>query len=488
MPKNNFLIIFFIFIPSLVFSWGKAEEAEQPVKNNEWVLCVTNFNISGLSEGRRVIGEVLTRDLVSTLTTVEHRIRVNPEYAFYEGYAWSQTRAAAAKVLAAKRNERDLLLYRGDPSWKYKKALKTIDDSILKLEENLKKADEEIPLIAEEPLFKLTAGNVSGSFPELPRDGGEYRFCKAQNADAFLAGEVTEYHGRIYITVHLYALYANSYIYEDEIIFSPESEGGAVDEIAGRLINALSGSKPSAIVVHADPPQAMVLINKNFAGKGELGLKERAPGAVVVDLSAEHFYPQSVEVVLSPGELTEINVSLQEEILTEMEINIPGYDNISVYQGALYVGKAPLTLRLPSYQLEYITAEENGGRTAAAVFMSPDILTKTGDLSLKLKTPLPLGQKRVARARSRAYWAWGSTWIAGITAWVVNGYYITQLNGYNHTFTQGLPSETMYNKAVTMQWVNYGTIGLVILAAGHDFFQMLRYIHTSGADATPIIN
>jgi hypothetical protein len=288
--------------------------------------------------------------------------------------------------------------------------------------------------------------------------------------------------------VRLYALYTNSYIYEDEIIFSPESRDSAVEEVAGRLITALSGSKPSAIVVHADPPQAMVLINKSFAGNGESGLKERAPGTVVVDLSAEHFYPQSVELVLSPGELAEVTVSLQEEILTEMKINIPGHDDVSVYQGALYVGKAPLTLRLPSYQLEYITAEEGDNGNAAAVFMSPDILTKAGDLSLKLKPPLPAGQKRVAKARNRAYWAWGSTWIAGITAWVVNGYYTSQLNGYNYSYYQGFPSEAMYNKTVTMQWVNYGTIGLVILAAGHDFFQMIRYINTSGADSTPIIN
>jgi hypothetical protein len=485
MPRNNVcIIIFLICIPAFAFSWGAAEESAKPEKNEEWILCVTNFNISALPQSQQIIGEVMTKSLVSNLDTVDHRIRLSPEYGYYEGYAWSQARAAAAKALAAKRNERDLLLYRGEPGWKYQSTLKTINADILKLEENLRLVNEEAPLIAGEPVFKLTAANISGTFPEPPRAGGEYRFCRTQNADAFLSGEVTEFHGRIYITMRLYVLYANAYIYEDEIIFSPDAANGAVEELAGRLIAALSGSSPAAIVVHADPPETLVLINKTFAGRGELGLQERPPGTILVDLSAENYFPQSAEVVLSSGELTEIDVTLQRQPLTETEIHISGENDAAIYQGALYIGEAPLTLRLPANLLDYINVESSNGKIASVVFTTPDLFGDKEELTLKLKTPLPKGQKRVEKARSRAYWAWGSTWITGVAAWMINGLYTSQMDGYMRGIDIG--TDAMYNSANILYWVNYGSIALVIAAAGYDFIQMLRYMYSSGADATPI--
>jgi hypothetical protein len=473
----------FCFLPAGIFARGKTEELEKVPQNAEWVLCVTDFNVSSLPPNRRIIGEVMTRKLVDTVNMVDHRIRVSREYAYYEGYAWSQARLTAAKALAAKRDERDLLLYRGDPEWKYRRDLKTINDNIKTLEETLAETEAELPLIAREPDFKFTEGNNTGAFPAAPAAGGEYRFCQNQKADAFLAGEVTEFHGRIYITLRLYAVYTRSFIYEDNIIFSTDDADDAVDEIAGRLIAVLAGSGPAVIAVRAEPPDTMVLINKTFAGRGEVAAREHPPGKVTVSLSAENYSPETVETELSAGELTEIEAALRPLALADVTITAPGKTGVSVYRGAMYVGEAPLTLRLPVNQFDYVHLETMGGESAEAVFLTPEIFNANDTLSLKTKIPPPTGQKRVEKARRRYYWSWGGTWIAGAAAWMISGLSTAYTNAYNPYRS----TPEMYDQTMTLYYANIGALALVGTAVAHEIFQMARYIYASGQGAAPIV-
>jgi hypothetical protein len=476
----------FCFLPAGIFARGKTEEPEKDLRNAEWVLCVTDFNIASLPPNRRIIGEVMTRKLVDTINMVDHRIRVSPEYAYYEGYAWSQSRLAAAKALATKRNDRDILLYRGEPGWKYRRDLIAVENDIKKLEEELVKAEAEFPLIAWEPVFKFTEGNNSGTFPAPPATGGEYRFCQGQKADAFLAGEVTEFHGRIYITLRLYAVYTRSFIFEDNIIFSPDDADDAVDEIAGRLIAALAGSRPAAIAVHAEPPDTMVLINKTFAGRGDVEAREHPPGKVTVSLSAENHSPQTVETELSAGELTEIEAALRPLDTAEVTITVPGKTGVSVYRGAMYAGEAPLTLRLPVNQFDYVYLETTGQETAEAVFLTPPLFSEGDTLSLKTKIPPPSGQNRVEKARRRYYWAWGGTWIAGAAAWMISGLFTAYSDAYQSPDNQN-PTREMYDQTMMFYYVNIGALALVGTAVAHEIFQMARYIYTAGQGAAPIV-
>lgn len=488
IPRLEFcLVLFFCFLPSLVFGRAKVEEAEQTRQNNEWILCVTNFDMSVLPPNYRIVGEVITRNLVNTIDTVEYRTRVSKEYAYYEGYAWSQARMTAAKALAAKRDERDLLLYRGEPEWRYRRSLKTIDEAIVKLEETLAKTEAEMPLITEEPVFQFTGGNISGSFPEAPPEGGEYQFCRNQKADAFLAGKFIELYGRMYITLRLYTVYTRSFIYEDNIIFSPDDADGAVKEIAGRLMAVLAGSKPAAITVRVEPENTLVLINQTFAGRGEIAAREYPPGKVTVSLSAENYAPQTIETELSAGELTEIDTSLVPLGLSEMNIDVPGKTGVLVYRGAMYVGEAPLTLRLPANQYDYIQVETPGLETAQAVFMSPAIFNTTGDLSLKTKIPPPTGQKRVDKARRQYYWAWGGTWITAALTWMIYGIQTTYTNTYLATPQSVNPSMEMYDQTLALSYTSVGALVLLGVVVAYDFFQLGRYIYISGQDAAPIV-
>jgi hypothetical protein len=488
IPRLKFsLILVFCLLPSLVFGRAKVEEAEKTPQNNEWILCVTNFDMTALPPNYRIAGEVVNRNLVNTITAVEHRARVSKEYAYYEGYAWAQARIAAAKALAAKRNERDLLLYRGEPEWRYRRSLKTIDDDIIKLEETLAKTEAEKPLITEEPVFNFTGGNISGTFPEAPPEGGEYQFCRNQKADAFLAGKIIELYGRMYISLRLYAVYTRSFIYEDNIIFSPDDADDAVKEVAGRLIAVLAGSKPAAITIRVEPEDTLVLINQKFAGRGEIAVREYPPGKVTVALSAENHAPQTIETELFAGELTEIETTLAPLGLAEVNIDVPGKTGVLVYRGAMYAGEAPLTLRLPANQFDYVQVETSGLETAQAVFMSPAIFNETTDLSLKTKIPPPTGQKRVDKARRQYYWAWGGAWITGALAWMFYGLQTTYTNTYLATPQAVDPSMELYNQTRAISYTSIGALVLLGAAVAYDAFQLVRYIYISGQDTAPIV-
>jgi hypothetical protein len=443
--------------------------------------------MSALPPNRRIIGEVMTRNLVNAINALDYRIRVSREYAYYEGYAWSQTRAAAAKALAAKRDERDLLLYRGEPAWRYRRNLKTIEADIKRLEEALAETEAEVPLIEKYPVFKFTDGNASGNFPEPPAAGGEYRFCQSQKADGFLAGEVIELYGRLYITLRIYAVYTRSVVYEDNIIFSPDDAGGAVHEIAGRLVAVLGGGASAAIAVSVEPEDTLVLIDKSFAGRGEIAPREHPPGKITVSLSAENYAPQTIETELAAGELTEIKTSLVPLNLADVEVTVPGEAGVLVYRGALYVGEAPLTLRLPLHQFDYVHVETPGLKTARAVFFTPEYVGETTTLALQTKIPPPPGQKRVEKARRGYYWAWGIAWIAGAAAWMSYGLTTTYGETYRNTPVRFDLSPDLYNQAMGLYYINIGALTLIGAAVVYDVFQLVRYIYISGQDAAPII-
>jgi len=467
---------------SLVFAKGKTDIEEQKPINNEWLLCVTQFDYSMLQSSQRVAGNVITRSLVNTLNSVSYRLRISPEYAYYEGYAWWQAVNAAAKALSQKQDERALLLYRGDPDWRYRMNIKKIDADIEKLKEALAKKEAEKPLVNNEPLFNLVQANVNGNFPSPPKPGGERRFCQSQKADAFLTGSIREFHGRFYVTLKLYVLYANAYVYEDDIIFSPDDSGDAVDEISGRLTAALSGNKPAVIAVNADPPDAQVLINRNFAGRGSVEARERPPGWVTVAVTAEGYTPELAETELAGGEMTEIDVTLSPVLYSDAQISAPGAFGVSLYQGALYVGEAPYNLRIPVGDLGYVTAEARNGQTAKIVFPAPGIPGESFDFSLKLKQPSQQGQKRVNKARGRYYWSWGATWIAAILAWGANGMYSSYGDVISHS-----SSQRFYDEGRTWYYLYNGSMILLGATAAYNIFELVRYLRTSTEGATPII-
>ncbi|MCL2043432.1 MAG: hypothetical protein FWG89_04765 [Treponema sp.] len=476
-------IIFLFHYSQFLFASGSKEEEEELILNDKWVLCITAFDYSHLPPLQRITGNVFTRDLVNRLDDISYRFRISHEYAYYESYAWQQSIRTIALQISQRQNERSNLLFEGLSERNYQTRLKTLDTTIANLYENLEEIESKAPLIHGEPSFELTQSNINGIFPDPPPPGTEYRFARNQNADGFLTGEIREFHGRYYLRIRLYTLHTNSFVHEDYIIFSLDDSAGAIDEIASQLVTVLSGNKPAAVAIQVEPEESQILINRNLAGRGTVEIRERPPGDITVAVAAEGYSPMIVETELLPDVLTEITIALGPLLYSDVFIDVPSENTVNIYHGAMYIGQAPLNLRVPINDLAYFVAETWDGDEAKAVIAAPDYLESGFNLSLNLRTPPPQGVQRVNRARRRSYWAWGGVWIAGLTAWITNGIF----TGHTAVLAQST-SEEFWAQAETLNYIRLGALGLTGAALVNYFaFQMPRYLRTATEGSTPIV-
>jgi hypothetical protein len=493
-----------LFLPLLpLYPFGAKEEPAPEPQDRTWTLMITAFDTSALGEANAALGESILRDLAAEIGKVNYRLRVADEYAYYESLAERQKFADAAQALVNKRRERDQLIYRGDPGWRYRKNLKTLDREIEKLEEDYRRLQAARIPIDREPAFILASENMEGVFPEPPKEGGEYRFCKNRKVDALITGVMSEYHGRIFITQNLYVLYADSRIYRDSTIFSPEYSTETMGDFAGRITQTIAGLSPAELRVSVVPENALVLLDRGYGGRGELE-QTLPPGKVQVEAFAEDHESADVELELAGGERVELTLGLKPLELFPLVVEVPGKEGSSVYLGSRFMGETPLTLTLPPDQLEYITAESPDGEEAEAVFLSPPpqylpppivsaekprflagLFPRQNELEgnrLILRTTEPYDPKegRVDRARYWYYWAWGGTWASAIGAWMISGYSNSLVGAYNNN---PMASNDLYNQAHRAQTLSFVGIGLVSAAVLVEFVQMARYITIAGKDA-----
>ncbi|MDR0553748.1 MAG: hypothetical protein LBG76_02980 [Treponema sp.] len=456
-----------------VYAGGKIEETPETPLNAEWVFCVTAFDVSALPPSRQLIGEVMAANLVQSLGKVERRVRVSPEYAYYEGVAMSKARLDAGKKLQAKRDERDMLVFSGNPDWKYRRDRAALDQEILKLEEAYRKAESAVPPIETKPVFTPAAANREGKYPPAPAEGGEYYFCAAQKADAFLTAEVSEFHGRVYLTLRIYNLYTRSYRYEDSTIFSLDDIIPAMDELAERITAVVAGSLPAAVLVHAVPEDSLVLINRDFAGRGETGIVERSSGEVEIAVSAPDHRSVTVPLELAGGELTEIFVNLEPLPKNSFTVDIPGKPGSILYRGSLYAGETPFSLDLLHGEAEYIDVRTPDGETGGAIIRSGETRPQ-----ITMTVSMPTGEKEVTRFRRGFYGAYGRFWLALPVAFLVNGIYTLYRDTYVRP--EALPTLELYNRAVTLYYVNMGATALAAGFLAESLFRMYRYAYISG--------
>jgi hypothetical protein len=465
-----------------IFAKGQSDKSEIKTQNDEWYLCITNFDTSSLPTDKINISSVVSRELTARLSSINYRTRISPEYAYYEEYAWARAKAATAKKLSTKMDERSRLIYIGDPDWKYRQNIKKIDSDIKVLNEELEEIDKTAPLINKEPVFKLTSGNLDLVFPSAPEAGRENRFCTTQKADAFLSGQITDFYGRYYLTVKLYTVYTKSFVWEDNVIFSHDDMNTAIDEITRKLIIVLSGSRPAAVAIKTEPETALVLINQSFAGRGEVSLTEYSPGIITVTASAPDYEGIALETELVSGELTEISIKLHG--IEYVNTDITGNAHSNVYHGALYAGESPLTLRLPVNSFEYIELEAANGNKGSTVFRTQDSLSNAHSISVKMSPPIL--KDRVDKERRGYYWAWGSQWITGIAAWI--GYY--SYLGTNTAAAYGNNyrsiTQEFIDKNVNLYYFTFGAAVAFGVTSVYGIYRMIRYIYISGKDSTRI--
>jgi len=481
MVAAAFLLCALLPVAHLAAS-GRADAAPADPLRDTWTLAVTQFDVSGLPHARRAAGDVIVRNLVERLGEVSFRIRLDPELAFYESYEWRRSVQETARALAARQNDRALLLFRGEPGWRYRRELRRIEEDIELLQAELARREAEAPRISAEPRFALTQAARDGVFPAPPAVGAERRFVQAQNADGFLAGEIFEFHGRFFVRLRVYALYADGIVFEDDIIFSMYDIGGAVDEIAVRLASALSGAPPARLAVAAYPPDALILIDHGFAGTGEVEAMDRPPGTVTIAVEAGGWIPQAVEVELAAGELAQVEVVLAPQQLAEVFIDVPDTPRVAVYHGARFVGETPLAIMLPADVPAYIALEGADGAMARAIIPVPSMLDDPFNFAFTLRIPPP-GDRRVNNARRRFYWSFAGVWGTLATWWIASG--IT--NG--RIMALGQPGATMDFYLGTRRAFNISTGASIMMvpAIGYAIFELTRYLGAANESAVQVI-
>jgi hypothetical protein len=474
--KRSVIIPALFLVCSLpLFGKGKTEETTGEPLNPKWTLSITAFDISALNPAQRVVGDMLLRNLVSSLAALHHRVRVSEEYFYYKDLAYIRALEDAGKKLAAKRTERDMLVYRGYPEWRYRSEIKTVDAAIKTLEEDYKKAEAALIAIAAEPEFTLTEENAQGNFPPPPAAGGEYQFCVSQKADAFVSGGISEFHGRLYITIRMYTLYTRSFEYEDTYVFSTDDLLMMEEEMAGRLIAAISGASPAAVSVTAEPAEAVILVRESFAGQGSTGVREHAPGPLAVAVFADGHGPMGTSVDLAMGELVEMEFKLQPTPETSFEIDLPSHEGSLVYQGSLYKGQTPLTITAPLNQFEYIHAETPEGETSSVVFRAG----QTGSV-VTMPPVIPRGRdpKPLATARRKLYGGWTAFWIALPVAFMTAGFAATYKNAYAYAGDPEVgKTATTLGTVSTGLWIGFAGVSV------YTIYRMIRYSHTASKDA-----
>lgn len=481
-----FALAIFILFPFNITAGGKNEQEEIKKINDQWVLCITEFDVQAVPADKLGISTHISRKITENIKVINTHIRVSSEYYYYEGQAWAQSTSKAAQALSKKQDERSLLLFRGDSDWTYRQNLKKIDTEIEKLQEALEKIQSEAPLINSEPEFSITKANNEFNFPKPPKNGTEKKFCISQKADALLTGSVMDFHGRYYVTVKLYTLYTDSFVYEDEIIFSPEDLDGAVDSLTEKLIIALSSDSPAAIMVKAKPDNALILINKSFAGKGNTDITEHPPGKVIITASAQNHETMTIETELTGGELTEIDINLKPIDYGLAEISGISKKG-SVYYGALFMGETPLQLSLPLNTFEFVELETSRREIGRVVFQGPSEPNETIYLSLKTRNPPEKG--RVDRARRMYYWAWGGTWLSGITAWILYQSYITMETPFS-SFNDGeqqIFSNNYVNEYNKMYHLSMGAMLVAGAAIAYEIYHIGRYLYIANEGSTSLV-
>ncbi|MDR3020392.1 MAG: hypothetical protein LBU66_05760 [Treponema sp.] len=481
--KNKILLLILIFLLFVVrlFAMGKADEPEAKTQRDEWILGITKFETSALPPERSVVAEVIKKKFVEKISSINYRARVSGEYAYYEEIDWAKARSDAAKALANKHNERALLVYRGEANWRFRRNLARIDEDIKKLWETLEKIDNNAPLINREPVFQLSKNALEYSFPSPPEAGREARFCADQRIDAFLAGSIASFHGRFIVSLRLYTVYSKSFVWEDSLIFSHEEIDDAMEEVTRRLIIALAGYEPAAVAFKTQPEDTLVLINRSFAGRGETAPQEYPPGTVTITASAPNHESLTFDTELVSGELTNIMISLSPIMYGDIELLSAGG---RVYHGALYVGEPPLTLRLPVNQKDYFEIEGSNNSIGRIVVQTPDESDFT--LSFSIRAAEPPKEGHVDRARRMYYWAWGSTWVAGIAAWISYQSFNASNSAAEHSYQIGKYNQGFADDNQKWFYTSMGTAIAVGVAAVFDIIFMSRYIYTANRDSTSV--
>jgi len=479
-----------VFYPAVcvnLFALGKSDSTVKMI-NEKSIMVITEFNISEYPANRAAIGGVVAKKISASLDNLDYKKRGAKEYDYYWESEWSKNQREILKKISAKREERDKLIFSGVAAFQLKREQKRIDKEIKTLEEDLDKMIFTPVNIETMPRFEVSEENKKNVFPAPPESGNEYYFCKDKNADALLKAEVRDYHGRVLVEFEVWDIWSRNYSYKDYAIFSVEDIDLALSEFSAKLINNLSGMKAGAILARSNPPDANIVVDEHFAGKGKTEIIQRTPGAVDITVFADNYDTIEASIELKEDELTEAEFTLRELPLAHEDIKLKDknkehkdYSGSFVYKGAYFAGKTehdtPFSLTATDGSFQQINIETKDRKYAQSVFK-----IKEGDtVTLTPKIPPRLG--RTEKARRSFYGAFGRFWVGLPIAFMAIGYANTYISTYNTLYAyERTPERTDIARKWT--YVQAGATAAIGLLAADVVVRLIIYIYQANKEGS----
>lgn len=471
-----FFFIIVCFLPGgAAFSLGKAEKTPEKI-NPTWTLCVTKFDVSALPPARAATGDVIARQLTSHFDGLKFKMRPVNEYDYYWQAAWLRNQTDSAKKIAAKQAERDKVIYSGEAGWKIRMMQRRLDGEIKTLRSDFDNAALVSPNISWEPSFTVTEENRTGNFPTAPAAGAEFDLCSRQKTDGLLLAKVSEYHGRILVELRMWSLWARKITYEDRELFSIEDIDIALDEFSTRLINSIGGMEPATILVRAEPPGAVIIIDEHHAGRGKSDVTERTPGPVDITVYAEDHVTATEKIDLAEGEQVEADFKLKPLPQGQVNIDVSGEESATLYSGALFIGEVPKSLRGQIDRYKHISIETPSGKVAQSLFR---IENPPSHITLKPKIP-PL-EGRTEKARKGFYGAVGRLWVVGSMAFLSAGYSNLTVDAFNMSNNK---TQKHFDEQALMYNISMGFMIATGVAALEVVVRLIIYIYQGNREGS----
>jgi hypothetical protein len=462
----------FLFAAGSLYPRGKPEE---PPINTEYVFCITVFDVSDLPSAQASLGPILQNRLASKLGGIDQRARTGEELVQYERRAYTQARDDVISQLAAKRKERDELLFKGFPRWKYNKELRRINKELKKLEAVLVETENKTIRIEEKPLFVLS----EGPFPQPPPPGGEEQFLADQKADAFLSGKLSSYYGRIYAELWIYTR-DSAFVFEDALVFSYEDMNDAADDLANRIEATVAGTDRSVLTVMTDPEDARILVNEKITANKEPVFLN--PGEASVLVSAEGYENFSGILELVPGEKAETGVVLSPIESEILKLSEPG---AKIYIGALYVGTVPpggdLEISVPLDHYRYINAETEDGKRGEVIVLGGQQSESQRSVEVNPRIIPGKDEQPVEKRRRQFYGAWGRLWVTLPLAFFLDGLTRSYAAAYNVS-----GNEDIRDRFNTSYYISRGAIFAAGVFGVESIIRLIIYINTANREAVPL--
>jgi hypothetical protein len=239
---------------------------------------------------------------------------------------------------------------------------------------------------------------------------------------------------------------------------------------------------PARFAVSTEPAAASIFVDEAFAGNGESGGLDHAPGLVTVVVSADGYETVTTPLELNAGERADVTITLPPILLRPFSLTADR--DLWVYQGALFLGQTPLTFDRPENRSEYFFGETSEGERGAVVLGA----AAADFAEIKAKALPAPDEKPIENAEDKMYAAYGRFWIALPVAMVVGFPWAGGGGMYGASSTAFQSNPTQENADRANLW--YAVSLTVAIAAGltlaDTIYRMVRYFRTADKH-TPVL-